>query len=135
MINMEGFRCPEEVYYYVRKLQLDNILNMKEREVILCDEMKFSYGVGENLIPDDVLLAFVEYKNGNSIKGLIVNDIVILPFGEEGFIVAEEDENFVIVGVEMIYDFRNKNIPYIEKDLGEISTNQEVWRNDSVADS
>lgn len=120
---MEGFRCPEDVYYYVKKLQLDNILNAKERQVILCDEMKFSYGVGEDLIPDDVLLAYVDYKSGNSIKGLIVNDVVILPFGEEGFIVAEEDENFVIVGAEMIYDFRNKNIKYEEKDLGKISPN------------
>lgn len=33
-----------------------------------------------------------------------------MPFGEKGFIVAEEDENFVIVAAEMIYDFRNKNI-------------------------
>lgn len=124
MTHITEFKSPEDVYYYMQKLHLDNILNIKNRQIIVCNELYFFYGIEKSVIPDNTRLAIVTYKSGERVKGIIINDMIILPFGEEGFMVSnKENEDFVIVGSEIIYDFRSKNISYSEQYMGVISSN------------
>jgi len=111
----KGIMELRDVHDLVKKIQLQNIVAHKKREVILCSQESFSYGMGENVLPTEVMVGVIETKDGNNIFALIVNDFVLTTLNDRFMVDVDDDsDDLVIVGNEIV---NKRDFPYEEYDI------------------
>ena len=117
----EGICTTEEAYEEIKNLQLDNLTNDSDKEVILIAGERLSDEYGHNIKPSKVLIAVIDTKDDQRIKGIIVNDMVAVSNVADAFIIVEEPNGDMVVVCGSIL---NKNdYPYSEIELDKISRN------------
>jgi hypothetical protein len=111
----KGIMELRDVHDLVKKIQLQNIVAHKKREVILCSQELLSQGMGENVLPTEVMIGVIEMKSGENIFALIVNDFVLTSLNDAYMVEVDDDsDDLVIVGNEIV---NKRDFPYEECDI------------------